>query len=76
MRRPSGTSEMPRSTRRGAESDASDSPAYVIVPDRAGTSPAIALRRVDFPAPFAPMIDTVSAASTWMSMPNSAWKSP
>jgi hypothetical protein len=31
---------------------------------------------VDLPAPFAPMIDTVSPSDTCSVMPNSAWKSP
>ena len=76
-RRPSGTSAMPWRT----TSKARMPPIVAAVEaDRCragcGRSPATVFRKVDLPAPLAPMIATVSPSSTASVMPKSAWKSP
>ena len=45
------------------------SPASVTLPERIGTSPNTALTSVDLPAPFGPMMPTISPAPTWMDVP-------
>ncbi len=64
MRRPSGTSEMPSSTRACGGSRPISSPSNRTSPDVTGTLPATAPSSVDLPAPFAPMIASVSPSST------------
>ncbi len=59
-RRPSGTSEIPRRTRRKVRSVEISSPSKVIVPDVWVCRPAIVRNNVDFPAPFAPMMARTS----------------
>src|SRR5512140_1685703 len=60
--RPSGTSEHPRKTILSGGNFPISFMSKRISPDRAGISPETVLRRVVFPAPFAPMIVTISPA--------------
>ena len=60
--RPSGTSEQPRKTIFSGGNFPISFMSKRISPDRAGISPETVLRRVVFPAPFAPMIVTISPA--------------
>ena len=73
IRRPSGACAIPSRTtlvRRDAGGPAC--PSKRISPRRGRRSPLIALRVVDFPAPFAPRIATISPCATVRSMPWSA----
>src|SRR2546425_10210436 len=75
-RRPSGTSAMPwRHTRCGATAPRS-SPAKRNSPERARCSPAIVLTSVLLPAPFGPMTETTSPASTSSVASHTAGASP
>src|SRR5438128_7633287 len=75
-RRPSGTSAMPwRHTRCGATAPRS-SPAKRNSPERARCSPAIVLTSVLLPAPFGPMTETTSPASTSTVASHTAGASP
>jgi len=76
MRRPSGACEIPRSTIRCAGSLAIESPAKRISPWRAGSSPEIARRVVDLPAPFAPIRVTISPSATLRSTSFRTWTRP
>src|SRR5512132_1751017 len=60
--RPSGTSEQPRKTILSGGNAPISFMSKRIFPDRAGISPETVLRRLVFPAPFAPMIVTISPA--------------
>src|SRR5512143_58879 len=60
--RPSGTSEQPRKTILSGGNFPISFVSKRISPDRGGISPDTVLRRVVFPAPFAPMIVTISPA--------------
>src|SRR3990170_4434717 len=60
--RPSGTSEQPRKTIFSGGNFPTSLMSKRISPDRAGISPETVLRRLVFPAPFAPMIVTISPA--------------
>jgi hypothetical protein len=51
-------------------------PSNTIFSGAALRSPVTVFRKVDLPAPFAPMIPTASPAWISKSMPKSAWKSP
>ena len=55
MRRPSGTCEIPRATRRSARSAVMSAPSNQIRPERGRSSPLTARRSVDLPAPFEPI---------------------
>src|SRR5437867_15178 len=68
-RRPSGTSATPSRTRLGASRSPMGRPAKRISPLRGATSPAIVLRSVVLPAPFAPMSATISPGRTWSETP-------
>src|SRR5512141_2929945 len=60
--RPAGTSEQPRKTILSGGNFPISFMSKRISPDRAGISPEIVRRRLVFPAPFAPMIVTISPA--------------
>src|SRR5512135_657445 len=60
--RPSGTSEQPRKTIFSGGNFPISFVSKRISPDRAGIRPETVLRRLVFPAPFAPMIVTISPA--------------
>src|SRR5574341_2211915 len=62
--RPSGTSEQPRKTIRSGGSFPISRVSKRISPERALIRPEIVLSSVVFPAPFAPMIATISPART------------
>ena len=66
---------MPRTTIRSVGRPRSELPAKLISP-LAGTSPTIALRVVDLPAPLAPSKATTSPVSMAMSMPRTARMAP
>src|SRR5262245_46078268 len=67
---------MPASTRRWAGMWVTRSPRNRISPEVAPTAPRIVLSSVDFPAPLAPTIVTISPASTRRSMSNRTWRWP
>src|SRR5262249_30989793 len=71
-RRPSGTSAMPSATRSGASTSSIRRPSNQISPRSGVSSPAMVLRSVVFPAPFAPTSATASPARTWSETPCSA----
>ena len=67
---------MPRPTLVKADAPPMSAPLKRIAPGFVGMRPATVFRNVDLPAPFAPMMATVSPGSTVRLMPKSAWKSP
>ena len=67
---------MPRFMMSGAGSEPIASPSKRIASRAEASMPVIAFRKVDLPAPFEPMMATVSPGSIAADMPNSAWKSP
>ena len=67
---------MPRFMISGAGRPPIGSPSKRIAWRAAGSRPVKVLRKVDLPAPLAPMTASVSPSPTLASMPNSAWKSP
>jgi len=62
--RPSGTSEQPRAAVASVRSRRTSSPWKSTSPAWARTSPVMVRRRVDFPAPLAPMSETISPLFT------------
>lgn len=57
-----GTNPTPMLTSWNAFSDVIDSPCNVTDPDRTGIKPKMAFNSVDLPAPFGPMMPTISPA--------------
>ena len=74
--RPSGTSEIPSATRFSVASPASERPASFKAPLASGKSPMIVFSVVVLPAPFAPIIATISPGKTRRLMPRSALMPP
>ncbi len=74
--RPSGTWPMPRSQMRCEGCPAISTPSKAIEPRRGFSIPAIARISEVLPAPFEPMMATISSASTSSETPSSAWASP
>ena len=64
-----GTKPMPAFARPSAFSRVTSPPLSLIVPSRAWTSPAMVLSSVDLPAPFGPMIETISPGATVREVP-------
>ncbi len=60
---------MPAFERPSASARVTSRPASRISPSRAGTSPASVFSSVDLPAPFGPMIETISPAATCSEAP-------
>ena len=71
IRRPSGTRVRPWRTT-SWELFGRGLPSKRIEPESAAFAPAIVLRRVDFPAPFAPITATISPAPTRSETPDRA----
>ncbi len=67
---------MPAWQRRCASSRVMSRPSSSTSPPSAARLPAIRLNKVDFPAPFGPMMPTASPAATLKSMPSAALSEP
>jgi hypothetical protein len=73
---PSGVMAMPRAMTSGAASAPIGSPSKTICDASFFSTPEIERISVVLPAPLAPTMAIVSPASSAISTPNSAWKSP
>src|SRR6478672_9441510 len=67
---------MPSRVRPGAETSPMSSPRNSIVPEVAGMSPAMTLKRVVFPAPLGPRMARRSPGATSRSTSRTAWRPP
>ena len=74
--RPPGAWPMPSAATRSARRFVTSVPPSSTVPDSTGTRPQIALRMVDFPAPFVPSRASVEPAGTSRSTPSMIRASP
>ena len=74
--RPSGTWQMPLRTRRSARTFVRSSPSKVIRPDCRPSSPEMVFIVVVFPAPLAPISETICPSWTDSVIPRSAWMRP
>ena len=67
---------IPLRTMRPGRSPPIGSPSKGTASRGALSNPQTVFRNVDLPAPFAPMMATISPGAISKSIPNSAWKSP